>query len=406
MANCYRLKNGTHSIRVSNGKPNGKQKFISTTYKPPKGLDIRKAERAAKEFADMFEQTVRSGMYTPSKTRRKSNMSLLGITLSDFVEQYYYEKVENRLSPNTLVFYRSVIDQFILPSFGKTRVADISSKHLQALVDFLSAPGSRCDESNVEPLSASTVKRYTTVFSSVMNEAFKMGLAEKDILHKQYIDYPKIYKQSLQAYDKDEVKIFFDSLEKEHPKIKGMLYTSLLLGLRRGEVVGLMWTDFDFKKNCLYITRSAYKTVGEKQSVKMPKSKSSVRKVFYPDEYIEVLEEWRKEQQQERERAGDNWEEQGFVFTNENGGMMSIYALTRICSEHEKKCGLRHLKLHGLRHTCGSLMIQNGVDIETVRSMFGHESIRTTQQYLSSYDKSKRRAADLFISQLKRRDEE
>ena len=62
--------------------------------------------------------------------------------------------------------------------------------------------------------------------------------------------------------------------------------------------------------------------------------------------------------------------------------------------------------MHGLRHTCGSLMIQNGVDIETVRSMFGHESIRTTQQYLSSYDKSKRRAADLFISQLKRRDEE
>ena len=183
-------------------------------------------------------------------------------------------------------------------------------------------------------------------------------------------------------------------------KIKAMLYTSLLLGLRRGEVVGLMWSDFDFKNNCLYVNRSAYKTAGQTQTVKMPKSKCSVRKVFYSNEYATALKLWREEQKIDRENAGDKWKEQGFVFTNETGNMVSIYALTRICAEHEEKCGLRHLKLHGLRHTCGSLMLQNGVDIETVRSMFGHESIRTTQQYLSSYDKSKRRAADLLIRQL------
>ena len=400
MANCYRLKNGTYSIRVSNGKPNGKQRFISTTYKPPKGLDIRKADKAAREFAELFEQSVRSGMYVPGKRRRKTELENLGITLNCFVEDYYYRNVENRFSPNTLVFYKSVIDQFILPSFGNQRIVDISSKHFQAFVDYLSAPGSRSNESNSKPLSPSTVKRYTTVFSSVMNEAFKMGIVEKDVLHKDYISYPKIYRQQIQAYDRDEVKVFFDALAEEHPKIKAMLYTSLLLGLRRGEVVGLMWSDFDFKKKCLYVSRSAYKTAGEKQSVKMPKSKSSVRTVFYSDEYADALLLWRTEQQKDREMAGHSWKEQGFVFTSEEGDMMSIYSLTRICAEHEKKCGLRHLKLHGLRHTCGSLMIQNGVDIETVRSMFGHESIRTTQQYLSSYDKSKKHAADLLIRQL------
>ena len=406
MANCYRLKNGTYSIRVSNGKPNGKQKFVSTTYKPPEGLDIRKADKAAKEFAELFEKMVRSGMYIPNRKKKANENIEIGITLQNFVEQYYYKKVEYRFSPNTFVFYRSVIEQFILPSFGKLRIVDISSKHLQAFVDYLSAPGARFDESNSKPLSPATIKRYATVFSSVMNEAFKMGLAEKDVLHKEYVAYPKIYKQSLQAYDREEVKIFFEALEREHPKIRAMLYTSLLLGLRRGEVVGLMWSDFDFKKNCLYVTRSAYKTAGEKQSVKMPKSKSSVRTVFYSDEYAEALKLWYQQQQKDREMAKDDWNEQGFVFTNDKGEMMSIYALTRICSEHEKKCGLRHLKLHGLRHTCGSLMIQSGVDIETVRSMFGHESIRTTQQYLSSYEKSKKRAADLLIRQLTDRDED
>ena len=400
MAHCFRRSNGTYCIRVSNGKPGGKQQFINTTYKPPKELNARAAEKAARAFAEMFELSVRNGMYVPGKKAKKTDISALGMTLSAFVNEYYYKKVTNRLSPNTVRFYSSVIDQFILPSFGNIRVKDISSQHLQSFIDYLVAPGSRFDEENTEPLSAATVKRYATVFSSVMTEAFKMGFAEKDVLHQQYVEYPKIYKKQFQAYDSDEVKIFFEGLKEESPKTKALLYTSLLLGLRRGEVVGLMWSDFDFKKNSLSVNRSAYKIKGEKQSVKSPKSKSSVRTVFYSDEYAEALLEWQKQQQIERETAGIRWKEEGFVFTGDDGDMMSLYSLTRICAEYEEKCGLRHLKLHGLRHTCGSLMIKNGVDIETVRSMFGHESIRTTQQYLSSYDSAKKRAADVLMNSI------
>jgi len=93
-------------------------------------------------------------------------------------------------------------------------------------------------------------------------------------------------------------------------------------------------------------------------------------------------------------------QEQDYVFTNETGGMISVYSLTRICSRVEEKYGLRHLKLHGLRHTCGSLMIKNGVDIETVKSVFGHENIRTTQQYLTAYDSAKRNAAELLTNAI------
>lgn len=400
MANCFKRKNGNYTIRVSNGCSNGKQKYIITMYRPPKELNSRDAEKAAKEFAELFEMAVRDGSYVPGKTKLFSKGYELGITLSQFVEQHYYKRVELFLSPNTLRFYRSIIEKIILPSFGKVRVCDISSEHLQALINYLVTSGSRFDEENLKPLAPSTAKRYATVFSSIMNEAYKMGIAEKDVLHKHYIEYPKMYKEHFQAYDIDEVKIFIRGLEEEYPKIKALLYTSLFLGLRRGEVVGLMWSDFDFNKKCLHIRRSAYKTKGEKQTVKMPKSASSVRVVFFSDFYEEALLLWRSQQNNERHLAGDRWREQGFVFTNEIGDMMSVYTLSRICSKYEEKCGLRHIKLHGLRHTFGSLMIQNGVDIETVRSMFGHESIRTTQQYLSSYDDSKKKAADLLIEKI------
>ena len=56
MASYYRRKNGTYCIRVSRGKPGGKQDLVSTTYKPPKGISASAAERGAKEFAELFEE--------------------------------------------------------------------------------------------------------------------------------------------------------------------------------------------------------------------------------------------------------------------------------------------------------------------------------------------------------------
>ena len=90
------------------------------------------------------------------------------------------------------------------------------------------------------------------------------------------------------------------------------------------------------------------------------------------------------------------WKEQGFIFTKDNGDMIGLYAPTEMCSQYEERCGLRHLKLYGLRHTCGSLLANNGADLETVNAVFGHESIRTTEQYLTPYDESKRKAAELI----------
>lgn len=401
MANIYRRANGTYCVRVSNGKKNGKQILIATTYKPPKGVSGKAAEKGAKEFAALFEAAVHNGMITPGRKQRVGQINPFGITLSEFIEKHYYQRVQVYLSPNTIRFYTSIIEQFIVPSFGKIRVCDISSAHLQAFIDHLASAGSRADEAQAEPLSAATVKRYATVFSSVMSEAHKMGLAEKDVLHKQHIEYPKIYPKRLQAYDGDEAKVFMSNLSSEAPKVRALLLTSILLGLRRGEVVALKWSDVDFKNYSLTVSRSAYKLKGQPQSTKAPKSKSSVRTVFFSDLYADTLRDWMRAQDADRINAKDGWHEQDYIFTNNDGDMMSLYSLTDICAQFEEKCGLRHLKLHGLRHTCGSLMIKNGVDLETVKSIFGHESIRTTQQYLSAYDDEKRKAAEVLTNLIK-----
>ncbi len=390
MSNYFKRKNGNYCIRISNGRVAGKQKYITTTYYPPEGLSDKEEEYAVNEYANLFERAIRNGYYTKEASQLAN---LKTMTLNDFIKKHYYNRIDLYLSPKTVEFYKSVIEQCLIPSFGNVKIKDISSRHLQSFVDYLSSHGSRYDQSNKDPLSGSTIKRYSTVFRSVMNEAYRDGMVEKDVFNKSYIIFPKVQKQTFQAYDSEEAKKFFDCLSSEPIKTKALLSTSLLLGLRRGEVIGLMWSDIDFENCCLKVARSAYKIKNQPQTVKSPKSSSSVRTVFFSEKYAEILKCWKENQLYQKKLAGDAWKDQDFVFTNDDGSMMSINAPTRMCSKFESKNGLRHLKLHGLRHTCGSLMIKNGVDIETVKSMFGHESIKTTQQYLSAYDSSKRTAA-------------
>ena len=221
-----------------------------------------------------------------------------------------------------------------------------------------------------------------------------MGFVEENKLRNGTVRYPKIQKEPIKAYDRDEAMAFIAGLADEPPRTRALLMTSLLMGLRRGEVVALKWEDVDFKKCTLSVNKSAYKEKGKPQALKAPKSQNSVRTVYFSEIFAQVLLRWKEEQNEQRNAAGPKWKEQGFVFTNEGGDMISLYAPTELCSDYEKRRGLRHLKLHGLRHTFGSLLLNTGADLETVKALMGHESIRTTEQYLTPYDESKRHAAE------------
>ena len=96
------------------------------------------------------------------------------------------------------------------------------------------------------------------------------------------------------------------------------------------------------------------------------------------------------------QKAGKFWSEQNFVFTDKKGDMMSIYSPTKIFKKIQQKYDLRPLKLHGLRHTCASLMLAQGTDIETVKDILGHSDIETTKIYLHAYDEKKKSAANAF----------
>lgn len=392
MAYITQKNNGSFLIRVYYGMKNGKLHQVSTTFKPKPGTISSVAKRDAEKYAVMFEELVHSGGYQKKKNATNEMRARHRTTLEDYIFQNYYPFIKKHLSPNTCKTYEIVIDSLILPSFGNIELEDITSTHLQQFVDFLSTPEARaeCDTG----LAPATVKRYATVFSSIISQAWKEQFIESNPFHGSFIRYPKIVQSEVEAYSDDEVEDFMCALKHEDLKTQALLTLAVSTGMRRAEMVGLMWSDIDFDKKEIRITRSAYKLKNEKQGLKSPKSLSSNRSAFMSDILIKTLRKWKIEQEKQKREAGGFWTDGGFVFTDNHGEMISVSTPTKICAKFEERHGLRHLKLHGLRHTCGSLMVEHGVDPETVKAVLGHESLRTTNRYIHPYEKSMREASE------------
>ena len=400
MASIYQRANGTFCVRVYYGVRNGVQKVVSKTYYPPDGMSPSMMKKDLNRFAKNFEAMVRSGEYVPGALEQRQDTRSVYMTLGEFIPNYYLPKVKDKFSPNTVRFYESVIEQIILPSFGELRLVDVRKSHLQAMIDYLAEDEtSRADGKSV-PLSVPTIKRYTIVFRSVMKEALNQEFITDDPLEHGSPDYPKDNRPKLRdarnigAYGIAELERFLIALRKEDPLTRILLLSSVVLGVRRAELVALQWTDVDFEMNCLYVDKSAYKLKGEKQALKSPKTVQGYRDIFFPEIYKNELLSWREEQSRRKAEAGDCWQEQGFIFTNPVGDMFSLYSMTALCADFEKKNELRHLKLHGLRHTFDSILNSKGVGIETIKEIMGHKSIKTTEIYTHALLEDKIEAAN------------
>ena len=392
MANITKKPNGTYLIRVYNGVKSGKPDTPSKSFKPTPNLSPKAQRKEAEEFAALFEAYVHNGQYVPGV---KSNIiKNFGMTLKEFVDTYYFERIRKDNSPNTVELYCPIINKLILPNFGDIRLQDITADHLQEFVDFLASPHSRADEKNEKPLSGATVKRYSTPFSSIINLAVEMNFLKDNPFHERKIYYPKIEKPKLNVYDDEEANDFFNEIQNEDPKIKALLLCALMLGIRRAELIGLKWSDIDFKKKRVYIYESAYKVVGEEQNLKDTKTQSSVRTLCIPDTLLDALLEWKEEQELLKQNSKKKWNEQGFIFTNKYGDMHSLDWASKKCKKVLEAHNLRYVKLHGLRHSCASLMLANGVDIVTVSDILGHADIDSTSIYLHPYEKTMRNASN------------
>lgn len=158
----------------------------------------------------------------------------------------------------------------------------------------------------------------------------------------------------------------------------GALYElALRTGLRRGELLGLQWTDIDLDSGHLYVRRTLARTKGG-PTFQPVKTHRSARRIAIPRDCIASLRRYKRRQDIDRRDAGDTWNDTGLVFATSTGGPMNPATVHR---NHQTLCEIadvRLIRFHDLRHTCATLLLEQGVDLVTVKELLGHAQIHTT----------------------------
>ncbi|GAA0648157.1 hypothetical protein GCM10009548_12050 [Streptomyces malaysiensis subsp. malaysiensis] len=151
------------------------------------------------------------------------------------------------------------------------------------------------------------------------------------------------------------------------------------IGLRRGEVLGLRWKDVDLVGGSLTIRQTLQRVNGE-LLISAPKTQRSARRVALPAECVRALRARRAQQRGDRLVAGEKWKggSSHLVFTTKNGTPIEPRNLNCAFALLRDKAGVRRVRFHDLRHTCASLLHEQGADARMIMKVLGHSSIRVT----------------------------
>ena len=381
----------TYKITVSCGYDiNGKQIRRHTTWKPASGMTKKQIEKELDRQTVLFEEKVTSGEFLQDGN----------IKLGDFCNQYLeILSTSESVASTTVAMHKRAIQHYILPALGHIKMKDLKPIHVQKFIQEISKElpntSTRNRDQPTMKLKPATIKRYYVVLQSILSRACKLGVISTNPATSSKIDLPQQGQAEIEIFTKEEASKMLSCLNNEPLIYQALIHLAIVTGARKGELIALTWDNIDLKTGTIIIKQSNYKLTGEEIKTKTTKS-GKIRSVSIPPYCVSLLKDYRVHQMQEQIKAGDQWNDENWVFTQWNGKPMHVNTPSHWFSKFLAKYDLPHRKFHALRHTSATLLLANGTNIKTVSSRLGHSQLSTTNIYLHSIEEADRAASQSF----------
>lgn len=325
---------------------------------------VKAYKLAEKEFKQQQRKVVMTG-----KNRQE-------VMLKDYLIYWYEEFFSKRIKNTTKMIGAYVLYDLVFPNMEQDiKLRYVSVEYMDALLEKVSHS---CAS------AGNTCRAY-------LNIAFKDAVIEGYIPRNPIPD-TKAYKRKapkVTIYSKEKLKIFLKAASKDEWYLEYLL--GVFCGLRKGEILGLKFSDFDFEQHTVSVKRQlGANPVMEERSSKIasysviekdPKTVNSVRTLRIP-QVIET-EVLRRKNKIDEERAAlmDGYEDNDYISCQPNGrphNMSSMnIALTKLCNRN----GLPKITVHSLRHMFATILIEQGVPLVKISALLGHSSVNTTFEY-------------------------
>ena len=211
-----------------------------------------------------------------------------------------------------------------------------------------------------------------------MNTAVRRGLLDRN--PAATVELPRVVKPRLRAWTESELGEFLHSCRTD--RLHMMFVLLGLVGLRRGEAVGLRWEDVDLNRGTMRIEQSAVR-IGKQTVVGPPKSASGARTVAIDEETARRLHWHQCRQRMDLLRTTGRRSTPDYVFTTPSGEPLDPAFVSRRFDQLVKASGLPRIRLHDLRHTSASIGLASGESLLEVSRRLGHSSITVTADIYS-----------------------
>ena len=359
--NSYRLI--VHEGYDLNGKP---LRHTKTVHGTKKDAEVELAK---------FVTEVQNGLVVDGKS----------LTFSEFTEIWKRDYGSKELAPSTYKRYCRILETRLLPYFGHFYINKLKPTDIMRFYDLLNNDTQIIRKKNnngkktLRPLSGKTILEHHRLLRAMLHKAVYWQLIVANPAER--VQPPKAKKPKRRYYDDEQTKVLLENLEtlsEDQIKYKVAIILTVFTGVRLGELMGLEWTDIDFKNGIVNINRASQYLADKGVFTKVPKTESSIREVAIPDFVISLLDEYKLWYEDQKSLYGELWTNSNRLFVQNDGKPMHPSTISKWFVKYIEQIGLPVINFHGLRHTNATLLISQNIDVAVVAARLGHAQITTT----------------------------
>ena len=364
-----KVKDGKYFLRLSCGYDD-----FGRRIQPSRTVYCSSDREAEKLLMDFYLERERMAVQRKAKAPA---------TLEELYQEWTDNHVNINLTPKTAEFYAYLWERYLKPS-GKLKLKTANAKNIHRIL--CGIEGERTRNAAYKMLKA------------MFNKAIKWGYMQYNPCDQ--IDTPKYKPKEKKTLSEDDIHTVMAAIQQEELKFQAIFYFAAMCGMRKQEVIGLKWSDIDFKEKSFTIRRAATTLHNIGTVSKETKTEKSNRTLYLPDGLDIILLKHMNQQNEQKHKCGDKWIDEDWIFTQWNGALMDLNTPSHWWHDFALRNGIEGVTFHGLRHTAATFMIKNNVPISTVSGVLGHAQISTTLNTYTHVIEDTKRTAIAVMSDV------